>query len=471
MNRLLKLQLCGLGDRSYKKWVDNLDKAVRVLNNHMMSPTLTPLILVKGLGLPPPGLRPEAGGYPDPMGSFMDCKGTLSLSWSSPQFQGVMAFESTPVSCGVPSHQRQSLMDLSSDMFPAIQSFPPPWSATTVFEEFKFPLDVRDNLLFVHLAICITMLYLIYEGRTKICRECVQKPSPEVDSFKWHGLWDDMEKLVVDHQALNEEVKNDHKKLRKEFKESIVHVSPVQTGAPAIQNRHPPARERRYATLVNLCFFLCEHEEDMSKRNGKPTYACGGFPPVGLGDPGRVIVKKGQTLKGLTGTLERALDRPAPGCQGAWVNFGKWIGCVSPLINWDFTLEQAFDPDEITRCLMEGHLSYKDPNLQLSVLCWGLAYRAAIGHSRKAKAETETQTMPPETNDTSIESTEIRVQMQLEVSAISTKSTERGTQTQLEASTASAKPVETGVRTMDLMDTRTQTMTVACAEETPPSNH
>ncbi|KAJ7413216.1 hypothetical protein BTVI_43873 [Pitangus sulphuratus] len=110
---------------------------------------------------------------------------------------------------------------------------------------------------------------------------------------------------------------------------------------------------------------------------------------------------------------------------------------------------------------MESFLSYEDPNMQLCVLYWGLAsaYRAAIDHSRKAKTETETQTMPPETNDGPIESTEIEVQTQLEVSAVSTKLTECGTQTQLEVSTVSAKPVENGVGTMNLMDTGTQTMT------------
>ncbi|KAJ7415465.1 hypothetical protein BTVI_38045 [Pitangus sulphuratus] len=108
--------------------------------------------------------------------------------------------------------------------------------------------------------------------------------------------------------------------------------------------------------------------------------------------------------------------------------------------------------------------------MRLSALYWGLAsvYRAAIDHSQKVKAETETQTMPPETNDAPIESTEIRVQTQLEVSAVSTKSMECGTQTQLKASMASASPIETEVQTMDFMDIGTHTTTSAVKAMTEP---
>ncbi|KAJ7422509.1 hypothetical protein BTVI_13796 [Pitangus sulphuratus] len=48
MNGFLKLQLRRPGEGSFKKWMDNLDEAVPVLNNHMISPTLTLLILMKG---------------------------------------------------------------------------------------------------------------------------------------------------------------------------------------------------------------------------------------------------------------------------------------------------------------------------------------------------------------------------------------------------------------------------------------
>ncbi|KAJ7406823.1 hypothetical protein BTVI_64550 [Pitangus sulphuratus] len=76
------------------------------------------------------------------------------------------------------------------------------WSATTAFEKFKFPLDARDTLLFVVcLQICIIMVYLICEARTKISQEGVQKPTPGVDNFEWHGLWEDMGKFLENFSA------------------------------------------------------------------------------------------------------------------------------------------------------------------------------------------------------------------------------------------------------------------------------
>ncbi|KAJ7407940.1 hypothetical protein BTVI_60945 [Pitangus sulphuratus] len=133
---------------------------------------------------------------------------------------------------------------------------------------------------------------------------------------------------------------------------------------------------------------------------------------------------KGRTLKGLAGALKRGLKRAVPGWQGAWEKFGKWIGHVAPPITWDFTPEQAFDPSEITHCLMEGCLTYRNPNTQISALCWGLAsaYRATVDHAQKAKAETGTQTMPLGISSVPMESTKTRVQMPLEASTVSTKS-------------------------------------------------
>ncbi|KAJ7402542.1 hypothetical protein BTVI_85408 [Pitangus sulphuratus] len=69
----------------------------------------------QGLGLPPSGLRPEAGGYPGLVRIFHGLKGDACL----PRIftigsHGIMTFESTPVSCGVLPHKRQSLMELSS---------------------------------------------------------------------------------------------------------------------------------------------------------------------------------------------------------------------------------------------------------------------------------------------------------------------------------------------------------------------
>ncbi|KAJ7405424.1 hypothetical protein BTVI_69135 [Pitangus sulphuratus] len=103
----------------------------------------------------------------------------------------------------------------------------------------------------------------------------------------------------------------------------------------------------------------------------------------------------------------------------------------------------------MARCLTERCFSYDDPNLQFFALYWGLtsAYRAAVDYSLEVKAETETQTMAPETNAVPIRSTDIGIQTQLGVSVVSTESTETGTQTQPEANTASASPIETGTQT------------------------
>ncbi|KAJ7413870.1 hypothetical protein BTVI_42173 [Pitangus sulphuratus] len=108
-------------------------------------------------------------------------------------------------------------------------------------------------------------------------------------------------------------------------------------------------------------------------------------------------------------------------------------------------------------CLAEECLSYHESSMQFFALYWGLAtaYRAAVDHYRKPKAEAESQTMSPETNDAPTESTDIGIQTQPEASAVSIKSIECGTQTQLEVSTTSAKSIETGVQTVDLMDTGT----------------
>ncbi|KAJ7408136.1 hypothetical protein BTVI_60726 [Pitangus sulphuratus] len=109
--------------------------------------------------------------------------------------------------------------------------------------------------------------------------------------------------------------------------------------------------------------------------------------------------------------------------------------------------------------MMKGCLSYEDPNVQISALCWGLAsaYRVAVDHAQKAKAETGTQTMPLEISDVPIESTKIGVQTPLETNAVFK------TKGQLEASTASAKPTDIGVPIMDFMNTRTH-MTTSTAK-------
>lgn len=108
--------------------------------------------------------------------------------------------------------------------------------------------------------------------------------------------------------------------------------------------------------------------------------------------------RTGRTSRDITGTLERALKGPVPGWQGLWMNLGRFLGRLTPPITWDFTPEQVFNPNKLTRRLMEGCLTHSDPNQQLLALYWGLAcaYRAVVEYSQNTKAETETQAMPPE---------------------------------------------------------------------------
>ncbi|KAJ7400431.1 hypothetical protein BTVI_105509 [Pitangus sulphuratus] len=135
--------------------------------------------------------------------------------------------------------------------------------------------------------------------------------------------------------------------------------------------------------------------------------------------------------------------------------------------------EQAFDPSKITCRLMEGCLSYEDPNTRISALCWGLAsaYRAAVDHAQKAKAETGMQTMPLRISDVPMESTKIEVQMLLETNAAFNELTKCKTKAQPEASTASAKPADIGVPIMDFMNMGTHMTTSTANSMTETGAH
>ncbi|XP_032531570.1 translation initiation factor IF-2-like [Chiroxiphia lanceolata] len=85
-----------------------------------------------------------------------------------------------------------------------------------------------------------------------------------------------------------------------------------------------------------------------------------------------------------------------------WMNLSRFLGRLTPPVAWDFTSEQVFNPNKLTRRLMEGCLAYPDQNQQLLTLYWGLAcaYQAAVQYSKKTmtepgKADRSSQAAPP----------------------------------------------------------------------------
>lgn len=70
---------------------------------------------------------------------------------------------------------------------------------------------------------------------------------------------------------LEDKIAETHQKLSKELKEGLLQALSVQTRAPVIRSRHPPARERGYTPQAHLWFFLCEYEENMRRWDGKST--------------------------------------------------------------------------------------------------------------------------------------------------------------------------------------------------------
>lgn len=64
-------------------------------------------------------------------------------------------------------------------------------SATTVFENAEFPLDLKDSIILLLVLLCLLcMVYTMFRDRTRICREVVQRPAMGVDSHEWHGMWE-----------------------------------------------------------------------------------------------------------------------------------------------------------------------------------------------------------------------------------------------------------------------------------------
>ncbi|KAJ7397533.1 hypothetical protein BTVI_134541 [Pitangus sulphuratus] len=77
------------------------------------------------------------------------------------------------------------------------------------------------------------------------------------------------------------------------------------------------------------------------------------------------------------------------------MNLGKFLGYLTPPIAWDFTPEQVFNPNKLTRHLMDGCLAYSDQNQQLLALYWGLACAYLSVVQQKNMTEAETQTIMP----------------------------------------------------------------------------
>ena len=92
--------------------------------------------------------------------------------------------------------------------------------------------------------------------------------------------------------------------------------------------------------------------------------------------------------------MKHALRCPVPGCQVMWKDLGKCLGRLSPPIAWDFTPEQANNPDKLMRHLIEGCLAYSSENQQLLALYWGLtcAYQATIQFYQRTMVKTGIQT-------------------------------------------------------------------------------
>lgn len=73
-----------------------------------------------------------------------------------------------------------------------------------------------------------------------------------------------------------------------------------------------------------------------------------------------------------------------------WKNLRRFIGQLSPPITWDFTLEQAMNPNK----LIKGYLAYPNEYQQLLALYWGLAcaYGATAQYSERTVVEAGTKT-------------------------------------------------------------------------------
>ena len=70
-------------------------------------------------------------------------------------------------------------------------------------------------------------------------------------------------------ERLSEKSKTMFKKLFEKLDRS--YFPPVRTSISAIRRKYSSAQERQYTPWSTLWYYLCDHEEDMRKWDGKPT--------------------------------------------------------------------------------------------------------------------------------------------------------------------------------------------------------
>ncbi|TRZ08097.1 hypothetical protein HGM15179_019009 [Zosterops borbonicus] len=87
-------------------------------------------------------------------------------------------------------------IDLSPSILPCLlQQGIPNYSkpVTTALDNYNFPLDVKERVfLLLSLPGLLRVFYTMLRVTEDIFGKAFQKSAPGVDSYKWHGMWEDM---------------------------------------------------------------------------------------------------------------------------------------------------------------------------------------------------------------------------------------------------------------------------------------